>query len=315
MNPLKKAIKVIPPVLWVIIILMVFFSISSPRYLSMRNAIILLQQGSVLLVIGAAATIVIISGGLDLSLGGVLTIAGVITVLSLNTGLPIPLAILLGVLAGTASGVVTGLLVAVAGMRPFIATLGMQGVLFGLALVLTDSVGVLVENKSFLVIGDRIGKWIPMAAISCAIVFALAVFVQNHTRFGRYLYAIGGNEEGARLSGVNTKFWKFMVYTFAAFLSSLGGIILAARLEVADPIVGMKWEFEAIAAAILGGTSLRIGRGDVRGTIIGVALITVVRSGLNVIRMPSVWQPAVIGTIIILSIVFQVWVSSREFNK
>ncbi len=315
MKSLKVFLKRVPPVLWVIIAMMILFSIASPRYLTIRNLVILFQQGAVLLVISTAATFVIISGGLDLSLGGVLTISGVIAALSLKAGIPIPIAIAFGGLTGAFCGAVTGTLIAVAGMRPFIATLGMQGVLYGIALTLTDSVGVLVNNQAFVFLGDKVGKYIPMAAISCGVVFAFAVFVQNHTRFGRFIYAIGGNEEGLRLSGVNARFWKWLVYTFAGFLAGLGGVILAARLEVADPIVGMKWEFEAIAATILGGTSLRIGRGDVRGTIIGVTLITVMRSGLNVIHIPSVWQPAIIGTVIILSIVFQVWVSSRELKK
>jgi ribose transport system permease protein len=154
-----------------------------------------------------------------------------------------------------------------------------------------------------------------MAAVCCAVLFAFAIFVQNHTRLGRYMFAIGGNAEGARLSGVNTRFWQWLIYAFAGFLVGLGSVVLVARLEVADPIVGNQWEFEAIAASILGGTSLNIGRGDVKGTIIGVMLITIIRSGLNVIRVASIWQPAIIGTIIILSIVFQVSITSKGRAK
>ncbi|MFR0859903.1 MAG: ABC transporter permease [Christensenellales bacterium] len=112
------------------------------------------------------------------------------------------------------------------------------------------------------------------------------ILVQDRTRFGRYLFAIGGNEEGARLSGVSTKFWKVMVYVFAGLMTGLAAVILTSRLEVADPIVGKKWEFEAICCSILGGTSMNIGKGDVKGTILGVALLTVIRSGMNVIRIP-----------------------------
>lgn len=301
--------------MWVIIALMVYFSFMSGRYLTIRNLVILLQQGAVLAVISAAATVVIISGGLDLSLGGVMTLAGVMCAIALNAGLGVPVSIVTGMVTGTLCGAVTGTLVAVVGMRPFIATLGMQGVLYGVALALTDKEGIPIDEPGFIFLGDLVARYIPMAAISCAVVFAIAIFVQNHTRFGRFVYAIGGNEEGTRLSGVGTSFWKWMVYTYAGTLAGIGGVILAARLEVADPIVGMKWEFEAIAATILGGTSLRIGRGDVRGTLIGVLLITVVRSGLNVARIPSIWQPAIIGTVIIVSIVFQVWISSRELTK
>lgn len=315
MNKILHPFKKIPAVLWVIFILIVIFSFYSDRYLTLRNLVIILQQGSVLLVVSAAATFVIISGGLDLSLGAILTISGVTSALSLNAGLPIPLVFFVGALTGIICGGINGVLIALAGMRPFITTLGMQGILYGIALSLTNKEGIHISNQQFIVIGDLVGKYIPMAAVSCAIVFLFAVFIQNHTLLGRYTYAIGGNEEGARLSGVNTVFWKWMVYTFAGFLTGIAGVILTARLEVADPIVGTQWEFEAIAATILGGTSLRIGRGDVRGTIIGVLLITIIRSGLNVIRIPSIWQPAIIGTVIILSIVFQVWITSKELKK
>lgn len=315
MNSIPRFAKRIPAVLWVIILMVIVFSFFSRNYLTARNLLILLQQGAVLLVISTAATFVIISGGLDLSLGAIMTLAGVFTALAVNAGLPLITVILIGALIGTICGALNGLLISFAGMEPFIATLGTQGILYGIALAMTNKQGIPVANERFIFIGDLINRSIPMAAISCGLIFVFAIFVQNHTLLGRYTYAIGGNEEGTRLSGVETRFWKWMIYTFAGFLAGLGAVVLVARLEVADPIVGMQWEFEAIAATILGGTSLRIGRGDVRGTIIGVMLITILRSGLNVIRMPSVWQPAIIGTIIIVSIVFQVWISNSGKDR
>ncbi len=315
MNKIIKRIKNIPPVLIVIFILVIVFSQFSRNYLTIRNLLIILQQSSVLLVISIAATFVIISGGLDLSLGAIMTISGVTTALAVNAGLPIILVIAIGGLTGFACGAVNGTLIAIAGMRPFIATLGLQGILYGFSLALTNKVGIHVSNEKFIFLGDLVNRVVPMAAISCAIIFLFALYVQNHTTLGRYAYAIGGNEEGARLSGVNTTFWKWLVYAFAGLLCGLGGVILVARLEVADPIVGIQWEFEAIAATILGGSSLRIGKGDIRGTIIGVLLIAILRSGLNVVRVPSIWQPATIGTIIILSIVFQVIITKKELGK
>lgn len=312
MHRLTRTLKRVPPVLYVVLAMIVIFSFFSKNYLTTRNLVVLLQQGSVLLVISAAATFVIISGGLDLSLGAIMTLSGVIGALAVNAGMPVPVAFLAGALTGSLCGAVNGTLIAVAGMKPFIATLGVQGVLYGFSLALTNKEGIHVSNESFVFLGDLVNRFIPMAAISCGIIFLVAVYVQNHTLLGRYTFAIGGNEEGAKLSGVNTAFWKWLVYVFAGLLSGLGGVVLVARLEVADPIVGTQWEFEAIASAILGGTSMRIGKGDVRGTIIGVMLITIARSGLNVVRVPSVWQPAIIGTIIIVSIVFQVWISSKE---
>lgn len=302
----------IPPVLWVVIGLIVTFSIISDRFFSINSFVNILQQGAVLLIVSFAATFVILSEGLDLSLGGLLTVSGITTVMTLNAGVPVPLAILVGLLTGIVGGSITGTLIVFGKMPPFIATLGMQGVYFGLALVVTNSVAIFTSNQAFVFLGDKVAKYIPMAAIFAALVFVMVWLVLHHTPFGRYVIAIGGNEDGARLSGVNTTFWKWFVYVFAGFVTAIGGVVLAARLEVADPIVGMGFEFEAIAATILGGTSFQKGKGNVTGTIIGVALISVVRSGLNVTGTPSLWQPALIGTILILAIIFQVWLTSRK---
>ncbi len=315
MNKVGSAFKRIPFVIWFTLLLIVIFSFISEEYLSLRNLLILLQQGSVLLVVAAAATFVIISGGLDLSLGGVLTFSGVMVALSLNAGVPIPVAIVIGALVGFACGAINGVLISYCGLQPFIVTLGTQGLFFGLSLVVTAKVGIMVSNESFVILGSLVNKTIPMAAVCCLIIFVFAIVVQDRTKFGRYLYAIGGNVEGARLSAINTKFWKWFTYAFAGLLTGLAAVILVARLEVADPLVGTQWEFQAIAAAILGGTSMDIGKGDVKGTIVGVALLTVMRSGLNVIRVPSLWQPAITGLIIILAIVFQVIITSKELKK
>ena len=311
-NKILASLGKISPVLWVVIGLMFIFSLFSDRYLSVHNLINIVQQGAVLLIVALAGTIVILSQGMDLSLGGVLTISGITTVMSLESGFPVPLAILVGLLTGAAGGAITGLLISIGKMPPFIATLGMQGIYFGLSLAITDSKAVFTDNAAFIFLGDKVAKYIPMAAVFAGLVFFFVWLVFHHTPFGRYVVAIGGNEDGARLSGVNTTFWKWFVYVFAGFVAAIGGIILASRLEVADPIVGVGWEFDAIAATILGGTSFQKGKGSVNGTIIGVALITVVRNGLNVIGTPSIWQPALIGTIIIVAIVFQVWLTSRK---
>lgn len=309
------SIKRLPIVMWFVLLLIIGFSFVSEQYLTVRNLMILLQQGAVLLVVASAATYVIISGGLDLSLGGILTASGVTVALALNAGVPIPFVILVGAISGFIFGSLNGFLISYCGLQPFIVTLGTQGVFFGFALVITNRLGIPVANESFIVLGSLVTKVIPMAAICCLIIYIFAIVVQDHTRLGRYLFAIGGNDEGARLSGINTKFWKYMVYAFAGLLVGLAAVVLVARLEVADPLVGVKWEFEAIAATILGGTSLNIGKGDVKGTVIGVALLTVIRSGLNVIRVPSIWQPAIIGVVIIMAIVFQISISTKEMRK
>lgn len=315
MSKVWSVIKKIPIVVWFILLLVIVFSCVSEQYLTIRNLLILLQQGSVLLVVASAATFVIISGGLDLSLGGILTMSGVTVALGLNAGLPIPVVFIIGALTGLLCGAFNGLLISFCKLQPFIVTLGTQGVFYGFALVATNKVGIPVSNKAFIFLGSLVDKAIPMAFVCCLVIYIFAIIVQDRTRLGRYLFAIGGNVEGARLSGINTRFWKWAVYSFAGFLTGLAAVILVARLEVADPLVGQKWEFEAIAATILGGTSLNIGKGDVKGTWVGVALLTVIRSGLNVIRIPSIWQPAIIGLVIIMAIVFQVSIMSKEIKK
>jgi ribose transport system permease protein len=315
MGKVKTILKQIPIVTWFILLLVILFGFKSDQYLTMRNLRILLQQGSALLVVASAATFVIISGGLDLSLGGILTVSGVSVALSLNAGIPIPITILIGGLSGFICGELNGVLICYCKLQPFITTLGTQGVFYGIALVATNRVGISISNESFIALGSLINKKIPMAAVCCFALYLFAIFVQDRTRLGRYLYVIGGNKEGGRLSGINTKFWVWLTYSFAGLLTGLAAVVLVARLEVADPLVGTKWEFEAIAATILGGTSLNIGKGNVKGTIIGVALLTVLRSGLNVIRVLSIWQPAIIGVVIILAIVFQVSITSKEIKK
>ncbi len=312
MTKIKKLIHKIPLITWFIIVLIVVFSFRSDQYLTYRNLLVLLQQGSVLLVVASAATFVIISGGLDLSLGSILTVSGITSAMAVTAGIPIPIVFLVGGITGFLCGAVNGFFISYCGLPPFITTLGSQGIFYGIALLLTNNEGIVIYDESFLILGANIGGMIPMAFVCCFILYIIMIIVQDYTRFGRYIYAIGGNAEGARLSGLRTRFWKFFIYAFAGMMTGLAAVILTSRLEVADPLVGDRWEFEAIACAILGGTSMNIGKGDVKGTILGAALLTIIRSGMNVVRIPSLWQSAILGTVLILAIVFQVRLSLKE---
>jgi ribose transport system permease protein len=224
---------------------------------------------------------------------------------------------MVGLLTGTLMGAITGGLVSIGGMPSFIASLGMMGVGGALALVLANSTAIYISNPIFSFFGEKLDKsidlplmqYLSMPTFIAVFVFSLVWVMLYHTPFGRCIVAIGGNESGARLSGVNTILWKWMVYVVAGVLAAISGITLAARLEAADSIVGVGWEFDAIAAAILGGTSFARGKGGIGGTVLGVLVIGVTRNGLNVIGVPSLWQPALTGTIIILAIVFEVVLS------
>jgi len=312
----------VPSAAWVILLMMTVFTAINGRYLTLDNLVNIVLQNAVLLILSLGATLVILSEGIDLSLGSVLTLSGVTCVLAMKSlmasgasnGLALVAGGLVGLLTGTLMGVITGGLVAIGNMPSFIASLGMMGVGGALALVLADSTAIYINNPIFSFFGERLDKsidgplmeYLSMPAFIAAAVFGVVWVMLYHTPFGRYIIAIGGNESGARLSGINTVSAKWMIYVAAAVLAAISGITLAARLEAADSIVGVGWEFDAIAATILGGTSFAKGKGGIGGTVLGVLVIGVTRNGLNVIGVPSLWQPALTGTIIILAIVFEI---------
>jgi len=303
--------KRVPPVAWVVLLMIAFFGLAAPGFFTAGNFLNITLQGSVLLIMSVAATLVILTEGIDLSLGSVLTLAGVTAVLALQGGLSVAAAVGVGVLTGMACGMVTGFLITAGRLPPFIATLGMMGMAAGLALVLTRQGAIYADPPAFVFLGGGSIGILPMPTVIATLVFLLMWIVLYQTDFGRYIISIGGNETGARLSGVNTAWWKFLTYVVAAALAGLGGVIMAARLQAADPIVGNGWEFDAIAATILGGTSFEKGNGTLGGTVLGVLVIAVLRNGLNVIGVGAMWQPALIGLVIIAAIVFDVLLKQR----
>jgi len=312
---LPSLLQRVPAVAWVLLALIAFFAMLAPGFFTLGNFLNIAVQGSVLMVLALAATIVILTQGIDLSSGAILTFSGIIAVLSMQAGLPAPLAMLAGLLTGLACGALNGFLVSWALLPPFIATLGMQGVAGGLAVVLSRAGAIYADAPFFTFFGSGRLLIIPMPFVVAAVAYLCTWVVLYQTPFGSYIFALGGNEAGAALSGVRTKSWKFGVYVFAGLLAGVGGVVMAARLRAADPIVGVGWEFDAIAATILGGTSFEEGRGGIAGTIAGVTLIAVLRNGLNVIGLATAWQAAVIGTIIIGAIVLDVLLKRKGILK
>ena len=315
----------VPSAAWVILVMMTVFTAINPRYLTLDNVVNIVLQNAVLLILALGATLVILSEGIDLSLGSVLTLSGVTCVFIMkrlmemgsSDACAMIAGVMVGLLTGTLMGAITGGLVSIGRMPSFIASLGMMGVGGALALVLANSTAIYISNPVFSFFGEKLDQsidlplmqYLSMPTFIAVFVFCVVWVILYHTPFGRCIVAIGGNESGARLSGVNTILWKWMVYVVAGVLAAVSGITLAARLEAADSIVGVGWEFDAIAAAILGGTSFVRGKGGIGGTVLGVLVIGVTRNGLNVTGVPSLWQPALTGTIIILAIVFEVILS------
>jgi ribose transport system permease protein len=291
--------------------LMVVFTLASPNFLQTPNILAILQATSVNGVLAIAATLVIITGGIDLSVGTLMTFCAVITgVILTYLGLPLPLGILGAVLAGTASGLVSGTIIAKLKVPPFIATLGMMLILKGLSLVLSGTKPIYFNNTpgfSEISLGSIVGRIIPAIPLpnGVLILFAVALlisFVLSRTALGRYTFALGSNEEAVRLSGVNVDRWKIAVYALAGGVCGVAGLLIASRLNSAQPALGQGYELDAIAAVVIGGTSLSGGRGTVLGTLIGALIISVLANGLRILSVAQEWQTVVTGSIIILAV-------------
>lgn len=291
--------------------LMVVFSVASPNFLQTPNILAILQATSVNGVLAIAATLVIITGGIDLSVGTLMTFCAVITgVILTYLGLPLPVGILGAILAGTASGFVSGTIIAKLKVPPFIATLGMMLILKGLSLVLSGTKPIYFNNTpgfSEISLGSFIGKIIPAIPLpnGVLILFVVAIiisFVLSRTALGRYTFALGSNEEAVRLSGVNVDRWKIAVYAVAGGVCGIAGLLIASRLNSAQPALGQGYELDAIAAVVIGGTSLSGGRGTILGTLIGALIISVLANGLRILSVAQEWQTVVTGSIIILAV-------------
>jgi ribose transport system permease protein len=291
--------------------LMVFFSFASPSFLQTDNLVSILQATAVNGVLAIACTFVIITSGIDLSVGTLMTFCAVMAGVFLTyLGLPLPVGVAAAVFFGALSGFVSGVLIAKLKIPPFIATLGMMMLLKGLALVISGTKPIYFnDTPGFTAISQDslIGELIPSLPIPNAvlILFLVAVaasLVLNKTILGRYTFALGSNEEAVRLSGVNVDFWKIVVYSVSGGICGIAGLLIASRLNSAQPALGQGYELDAIAAVVIGGTSLSGGTGTVLGTIIGAFIMSVLTNGLRIMSVAQEWQTVVTGVIIILAV-------------
>jgi ribose transport system permease protein len=274
----------------------------TPHFLTVDNLLNVAQQTVINAIIAAGLTFVIISGGIDLSVGSILAFAGVTMAHALRNGWPLPLAMLAAVGVGAGCGCINGLLISFGRLPPFIATLGMMSVARGGALLVTDGRPVSGFNDSFRWLATGEVMMIPVPVIMMGLVYAAAHFTLRRTKFGRYTYAIGGNEEASLLSGVPVRIYKIGIYAVCGGLAAISSVLLTARLNSAQPIAGLSYELDAIAATVIGGTSLMGGQGSVIGTLIGALIMGVLRNGLNLLGVSSFIQQVVIGGVIIAAV-------------
>jgi ribose transport system permease protein len=251
-------------------------------------------------------TFVIITGGIDLSIGTGMSLCAVISgVLIVNSGLPVLIGVIGTLLFGALIGLVNGFNVSVLGIPPFIATLAMMLVAQGLALVVSNSTPIyFTDAPSYTKIstGHLFGVNFPNAVLVLAVAFAVATVVLNKTVLGRYTYSIGSNEEATALSGINTRRWKIIIYTLAGVFTGLAGVMISARLASAQPGTGLGYELQAIAAVVIGGTSLSGGKGSMVGTVIGALIISVINNGLQIMSIPQEWQNVILGIVILIAV-------------
>ncbi|WP_295810133.1 ABC transporter permease [uncultured Nitratireductor sp.] len=294
-----------------LVVLLIGFSLASPNFMQTSNIIAILQATSVNGVLAIAATLVIITGGIDLSVGTLMTFCAVIAGVVLTYwGLPLPLGVLAAIGAGALCGLTSGTFVAKMKIPPFIATLGMMLMLKGLSLVISGTRPIYFnDTPGFTEIsrGSLIGEVIPALPIpnGVLILFLVAIaasYILGRTVLGRYTFALGSNEESVRLSGVNTDAWKMAVYALAGGICGIAGLLIASRLNSAQPALGLGYELEAIAAVVIGGTSLAGGRGTILGTLIGALIMAVLANGLRILSVAQEWQTVVTGAIIILAV-------------
>ncbi|HUG52404.1 MAG TPA: ribose ABC transporter permease [Vicinamibacteria bacterium] len=277
-------------------------SVLSPHFLSVSNLLNVAEQTSINAVIAVGMTFVILSGGIDLSVGSVLALAGVVLASVLREGAPIPVAVAAAVAVGGACGLLNGLLITRGRLPAFIATLGMMSIARGAALVFTAGRPVSGFEATFRQLSTARVLGVPAPVVITVLIYLAAHFLLTRTRFGRYVYAIGGNEEATRLSGISAGFHKTMVYVLAGVTSALAATLLTARLNSAQPIAGINYELDAIAATVIGGTSLSGGVGTLHGTLIGALIMGVLRNGLNLLGTSSFFQQIVIGVVIIAAV-------------
>ncbi|MEO7762490.1 MAG: ABC transporter permease [Casimicrobiaceae bacterium] len=293
----------LPGAAYLVAILVAAFAAGSPDFLSTRNLGNIALQAAALIIVSLGMTFVILTEGIDLSLGAVLGLCGVVfgTLLVVH-GASLAVAIAAALLVGVAAGTCSGLLVAYAGMPPFIVTLGVYGMAQSLAMALTSGNSVTGLPPAVRWFNEGMWLGVPVPIVAMIALFGATWLLLYRTRFGRYVFAIGGNRRALELAGVRVRVWLVAVYAYAGLLAALASFIMTARMNAAHPTIAIGLEFDAIAAVILGGTSFEKGVGGIWGTLVGALSIAVLRNGLNLIGMNAEWQVAVVGVVIVSAV-------------
>lgn len=286
----------------VVIVLCVVWTILNPQFISFNNISNILRQGSYIAIAAVGMTLVIIIGEIDLSAGSLVCASGLIGAFICKNTDSVLLAVIAAVAVGVVVGIINGVLCAIGKLPGFIASLASMTVLRGLAYIVTEGNSVVWGNEDFTKIGTGYLGGIPIPVIIMVFVIVFGVILTTKTRFGRYIYAVGGNMESSRWSGIAVEKVKIIVYMIMGILTSIAGLIITTRLGSGQPSAGLNFEMDCITAAVVGGTSMSGGRGKIMGTIVGVLLLTVLTNGMTLVGMNTYWQQVLKGVIIVVSV-------------
>ncbi|MDD3819047.1 MAG: ABC transporter permease [Actinomycetota bacterium] len=311
-NVLKFLKSDISRVLISIVVIVIAMTIFTDKFASFSNISSILRNQSIYGIMAIGVLMIILTGGIDLSIGSVYGFAGTVCAVCIMNGLHPFLVIIITVISGGIIGLLNGVIIAKVGVAPFIVTLGMLGIVRGLNYILTGATAIIINNKAFTFLGDgSLGK-IPVPLIILIVIILIFNTILNNTIFGRRIYAIGGDEGAAVLTGINVVKMKILVYALAGSLYSIGGIIGAAKVASSYPLAGTGYEFEVIAACIIGGTLLSGGKGTVVGTVLGAIFIGILKNSIIILGISRFWQQAANGLIIIFVIAITSYFSKER---
>ena len=315
-GPIARFVRSNGGILLAFFFLFIIMSVGAENFFSGANFMNVMRNVSTNAFLAMGVMMCLILGGIDLTGGAMLALSGCLCVVGLSRwGLSIPMAITIGVIVGVVVGFLNGWVIAYSGIHPFIVTLAMQSICRGFAYLIAGGQPVtLYGREDFSVIGNGLLWGIPLPVIYMVVALVLLALLLNKTKAGRHIYATGGNELAARFSGINIKRTKILVWTLSGGFAAIAGIVLAARMTSGQPAVGLGYETDAIAASVVGGTSMYGGVGSVGGMVIGVLIIGIISNGLNLLHVNSYWQYVAKGLIILLAVYIDMVRKNRELS-
>jgi ribose transport system permease protein len=300
-NTFVKVVKSYSLYLAFLAIFIVFSSLNE-NFLSINNILNIIVQSAIIAIIAVGQTMVILTSGIDLSVGSIVGAVGIVIGLLMVAGYSIPIAILVGVVTGAILGSINGLIITFGRVPAFITTLGMMGMARGFGLALNEGKPVAGLPMAFEKIASTRVWGIPSFVFYTIIIYVIMFVILERTKFGRHIYAIGGNRDAARLSGVKVKVVELFVYILSGLFAGFGSVLLTARLNYATPVAGANYELDTIAAVVIGGTALSGGQGKVIGTLVGALMLGILRNGLTILNVSSFFQQIIIGAVIIVAV-------------